>query len=68
MNKQLFSQREKIIVFGSIFYFLIACGSRTSLVASLMFLGFARFFSLSPFFGFLAFLAFIALLEVAQNN
>ncbi|MBL0036611.1 MAG: hypothetical protein IPP26_12825 [Flavobacteriales bacterium] len=68
MNPHLFSRIDKIIVFGVIGFVLIKCGSRTSVVASSMFLVFGRFFSLSPFLGFVAFIASIGIAELVSSN
>ncbi len=64
----LFTNMQKVIVFGTILYFLVLCGSRTSLTATVMFLIFSRVFSVSPFIGFIAFLAFLAIIELVSNN
>lgn len=68
IKKDLFSFKGKAFLYIVLIYFLIECGSRTSLMASFMFLVFYRFFSLSPFVGFLLFLAFGAAVEVIQGN
>lgn len=68
LNRSLFSNLERVIVFGSILYFLMLSGSRTSLVAVIMFLSFGRVFSLSPFLGFVGFLIFLFLVEMVSNN
>lgn len=68
-NKQLFPTRiVRFVVYGIIIYNLIRCGSRTSATATVMFLLFSRFFSVSPFIGFVIFLGFVAALQYLTNN
>lgn len=68
VKPDLFSLKGKIAIYGLLLYFLIECGSRTSLTATFMFLLFFRFFAASPFLGFLVFLAFGAAVEVIAGN
>ncbi|MEO8066898.1 MAG: O-antigen ligase family protein [Flavobacteriales bacterium] len=69
LNKELFSTRTlRYIVYGIILFNLIRCGSRTSVTATLMFLMFSRFFSVSPFIGFIIFLVFVAGLHYLTTN
>lgn len=69
LNKDLFSTRTlRWIVYGIILFNLIRCGSRTSVTATLMFLMFSRFFSVSPFIGFIIFLMFVAGLHYLTTN
>lgn len=68
IKKDLFSFKGKLVAYGIVVYFLLECGSRTSIMASVMFLVFYRFFSFSPFIGFILFLLFGASVEVIQNN
>ena len=68
LKKDLFSWKEKLVVFGILAYFLLASGSRASLVSSLIFLIFHRFFSASPFIGFIGLIALFGVSEVVSNN
>ncbi|QQR85777.1 MAG: O-antigen ligase family protein [Flavobacteriales bacterium] len=69
MNKDLFPNRiTRWIVYGIILFNLVRCGSRTSLTATLMFVMFSRFFSVSPFIGFIIFLSFVAGLQYLTAN
>ncbi|MCB0793132.1 MAG: O-antigen ligase family protein [Flavobacteriales bacterium] len=68
IKRDLFTFNNKVFIYLVIVYFLLACGSRTSLTATLMFLLFSRFFSLSPFIGFVAFIAFLGIIELISSN
>jgi O-antigen ligase len=68
LRPALFSRVAKVAIYLVIIYFLIACGSRTSLMATIMFVLFIRFFRISPFLGLLAFAGFIGLFETLSNN
>ncbi len=68
IRKDLFPFRERMVYYGVIVFFLVLCGSRTSLVATFMFLLFSRFFSLSPFIGFIGFITLLALVELVSSN
>ena len=68
LRPQLFSFRQKVVVFGVLIFFLVECGSRTSITATLLFFLFSRFFRLSPFIGFVVFMLFLAVAEVIQSN
>ncbi len=68
INKDLFSFMEKVFAYSVLVYFLISCGSRTSLTASFMFVLFYQFFSISPFIGFILFLAFGFGVELISAN
>ncbi|MBK9512810.1 MAG: O-antigen ligase family protein [Flavobacteriales bacterium] len=68
LKKDLFKWKEKLVVFGILTYFLLASGSRASLVSSLIFLIFHRFFSASPFIGFIGLIALFGVSEVVSNN
>lgn len=68
LKKDLFTWKEKLVVFGILTYFLLASGSRASLVSSLIFLIFHRFFSASPFIGFIGLIALFGVSEVVSNN
>lgn len=68
LNRGLFNFREKVFVFATLAFFLVLCGSRTSVVSAVMFLVFSRFFSVSPFLGFFFFFAFLAVAELVASN
>jgi O-antigen ligase len=68
VKPDLFSLKGKLVTYALLIYFLIECGSRTSLTATFMFLLFFRFFGASPFLGFVMFLAFGAAVEVISGN
>jgi hypothetical protein len=64
INKDLLNWRDKAFVYGTALYFLIASGSRSSLLALIIFLVFGRFFAASPFLGFMALIGVFGILEV----
>lgn len=68
INKELFTFREKLVIYAILFYFLFASGSRASLVSTVIFLVFHRFFSSSPFLGFVGLIALIGISEVVSSN
>lgn len=68
INKQAFTFREKLLLYGIFFYFLIISGSRASLAATMIFILFARFFSYSPFLGFIVLLGIFGIAEVISAN
>lgn len=68
VKKDLFSWKEKLFIYGTATYFLIASGSRTSLVAVFIFLVFGRFFAASPLLGMLALLGVFGIAEIVLNN
>lgn len=68
LNKEVFSFREKVFVYGVVVFFLVQCGSRTSITSTLMFLVFSRFFGFSPFIGFVTFIVFLFIAELVSNN
>jgi hypothetical protein len=68
MNPELFTWKERIFIFGMIFYSLILSGSRASLAATLMYVVFNRFFAYSPFLGFVVLLAIVGVSEVVSQN
>ncbi|HRH39357.1 MAG TPA: hypothetical protein PK760_13485, partial [Flavobacteriales bacterium] len=59
IKKDLFTWHEKVMVFGTIIYFIIASGSRASLTSAAIFIVFNRFFSTSPFIGFVGLVSLI---------
>ena len=62
INKDLLNWRDKAFVYGTALYFLIASGSRSSLLALIIFLVFGRFFAASPFLGFMALIGVFGIL------
>ncbi|HET6244675.1 MAG TPA: O-antigen ligase family protein [Bacteroidia bacterium] len=64
----LFSRNEKIFIFSVVLLSLILTGSRSAAVALAIFLGFARFFKISPFFGFMVLIIAIVLYELIGAN
>lgn len=68
MKKDLFSWKEKIVLYGVVVYFLLISGSRASLAATMIFLLFHRFFAASPFLGFVGLVLFIGVGEVVSSN
>ncbi len=68
INKGLFSFRERVLLFGSIIYFLIVSGSRASLSAAMIFLVFHRFFAASPFLGLIGLVSLLFVVEVVSSN
>lgn len=68
LNKDLFSFRERLVVFGTIVYFLIMSGSRASLASSAMFLIFHRFFAYSALLGLVGLVFMILAVEVVSSN
>ncbi len=68
LKPDLFSFRGKAAIYILLIFFLVECGSRTSLTATVMFMVFFRFFGASPFLGFVMFLAFGAAVEVISGN
>lgn len=67
-KKDLFSNREKTVVYGIAFLSLIRCGARTSLFATLLFLFFRKFYKLSPAVGFAIFVIFLFLYQLVSSN
>jgi O-antigen ligase len=65
---QLFTKKEKYIVYFAILYSIFLADSRNSVLAVVIFYSFHRFFNLSPFLGFIFFLAFVFLSEIISNN
>lgn len=66
--EKLFSNREKIIVYGLCFFSLLKCGARASLIATLMFFFFRKFYKMSPIFGFVVFLLTLFLYQLVSDN
>ncbi len=68
VNRDLFNWRERILIFGTIIYFLIASGSRASLTSAAIFIIFHRFFAYSPMLGFVGLVSLILAVEVISSN
>lgn len=68
INPTLMTWKDKLFVYGTAVYFLIVSGSRSSLIAVLIFLVFGRFFSTSPVLGFLMLFGVFGLSEFVLNN
>ncbi len=68
INNEVLNWKEKVVVFGTIIYFLIASGSRASLTSAAIFVIFHRFFSASPFLGFVGLVGLILIAEVISSN
>jgi O-antigen ligase len=67
-HRSLFTIGQKILIYAVILLCIVLTGSRTSLVATAIFLVFQRFFSRSPFLGFIALLAAIGIGEAVSSN
>ena len=68
LKKDLFSFRERVVIFGFILYFLVVSGSRASLASSAMFLVFHRFFAYSALLGLVGLVFMILTVEVISSN
>ncbi|MCB9170763.1 MAG: hypothetical protein H6597_03670 [Flavobacteriales bacterium] len=68
LNDGLFNRFQKILIYGTIIYFMFECGSRTALSATLMFFVFSRVFRISQFIGFISITTFILLLTFIMAN
>jgi hypothetical protein len=68
MKPDLFTWRERAVIFGIIVYCIIISGSRASLAAAMIYLLFNRFFAYSPFLGFVVLLAVVGVSEVVSQN
>lgn len=68
LNRRTFKRWELIAIYLVVLWFLVASGSRASMVALLIFFVFGRFFSSSVFLGFVAFLLFLAGFEMLYAN
>jgi len=64
----LFSRSSSLFIYAVLVYYLITCGARTALMASLMFVLFIQFFRISVFLGIISFIAFIGISELISNN
>ena len=68
INKDVFNWKDKVFIYGTAVYFLIVSGSRSSLLAVIIFLVFGRFFSASPFLGFAMLIGVFGMMEVLLSN
>lgn len=68
INKELFSVRERVVIFSTIIYFIIVSGSRASLASAMIFLVFHRFFAASPFLGFVGLVSLFMVVELVSAN
>lgn len=68
VKKDLFSWKEKLVVYAVAGYFLLVSGSRSSLIAVFIFLIFGRFFAASPFLGFVSLFGVFGIMEVVLSN
>ena len=66
--KNMFTRNEKIIVYGLTFFCLLKCGARGSLVATLLFFFFKKFYKLSPVLGFIIFILTIFVYQIVSEN
>jgi hypothetical protein len=67
-NRSLFTTGQKILIYAVTLLCIVLTGSRTSLVATAIFLVFQRFFSRSPFLAFIALIAAIGIGEAVSSN
>jgi len=67
-HQSLFSKGHKVFIYAVILLSIVLTGSRNSLVATVIFIIFQRFFSRSPFLGFIALLAAIGIGEAVSSN
>lgn len=68
VRPDLFTRWETLFIYGVFGYFLVTCGARTSLMATLMFLFFIQFFRISVWLGVISFVAFIGVAELLSSN
>lgn len=64
----LFTSKEKNIIYIIGFLSLLRCGARTSLFATLLFFFFRKFYKMSPILGFLIFLILTLLYQIISTN
>ncbi len=65
---KLFSKWEVRLIYAIFLFAAIKCGSRNAILCIAMFVGFSRFFKMSPFIGFIVFVAAAMLAEIITNN
>lgn len=68
LHHGLFSRSGQLVIYAVLFYYLITCGARTALMASLMFMLFIQFFRISVLLGIISFIAFIGVSELLASN
>ncbi|HMN04864.1 MAG TPA: hypothetical protein PKD45_03985 [Flavobacteriales bacterium] len=68
LHRGLFTRWEVLFIQAVLFYYIITCGARTSLMSSLMFLMFIQFFRISTALGIISFVAFIGITELLASN
>ena len=64
----LFSRNEKIVIYGISFFCLLKCGARASLISTVLFLFFYRFYKMSPIVGFVIFIIVLLLYQLISDN
>lgn len=67
-HPDLLGRGEKVAVYLLCFYSLLKCGARTSLVSTLLFFFFKRFYKISPIIGFFLFLLTIVVYNLISDN
>ncbi len=67
-HPELQGRGEKVAVYLLCFYSLLKCGARTSLVSTLLFFFFKRFYKISPIVGFFLFLVTIVVYNLISDN
>ena len=67
-NPELLTRGQKVIVYLLCFYSLLKCGARTSLVSTLLFFFFKRFYKISPIVGFFIFIATAFVYNLISDN
>jgi O-antigen ligase len=66
--ENLFTRNEKLFVYGLSFFCLLKCGARASLISTLMFFFFRKFYKISPIFGFIIFIIVLLLYQMVSDN
>jgi O-antigen ligase len=64
----LFTRNEKIFIYCLSFYCLLKCGARASLIATLLFFFFKRFYKISSLVGFVIFIIVIIVYQLVSDN
>jgi O-antigen ligase len=67
-RQDIFTRYEKIIIYGIAFFSLLKCGGRTSLVTTLLFFFFKKFYKISPWLGFVIFVLSLYIYQLISNN
>lgn len=67
-NPTIFTRQEKLIVYGLSFFSLLKCGARASLMATILFFFFRKFYKMSPWFGFLIFIITLFVYQLISSN